>query len=57
LAGVRRTELEFVVYRDTYEQAWQRGYRDLHPANLYNVDYSLLGTGRIEPLLRAIGSA
>jgi glutamine synthetase len=48
------TELEFVVYRDTYEEAWQRGYRDLHPANLYNVDYSLLGTGRIEPLLRAI---
>ncbi len=43
-----------MVYRDTYEQAWQQGYRDLHPANLYNVDYSLLGTGRVEPLLRAI---
>jgi glutamine synthetase len=48
------TELEFVVYDDTYEDAWRRGYRDLTPANLYNVDYSLLGTARIEPLLRRI---
>ncbi|MFF5209807.1 glutamine synthetase family protein [Streptosporangium sp. NPDC000396] len=48
------TELEFVVYNDTYEGAWQKAYRDLSPANLYNVDYSLLGTARIEPLLRRI---
>jgi len=48
------TELEFVVYRDTYEEAWARHYRDLTPANLYNVDYSLLGTARVEPLLRRI---
>ena len=25
-------------------------FRDLEPANLYNVDYSLLGTARVEPL-------
>ena len=42
------------VYRDSYEDAWRRGYRDLTPANLYNVDYSLLGTARVEPLLRRI---
>ncbi len=48
------TELEFMVFRDAYEQAWRRGYRDLEPANQYNVDYSLLGTARIEPLLRRI---
>ncbi|MEU3048885.1 MULTISPECIES: glutamine synthetase family protein [unclassified Streptomyces] len=48
------TELEFIVFRDTYEQAWDRGYRDLTPANQYNIDYSVLGTGRIEPLLRRI---
>jgi glutamine synthetase len=48
------TELEFMVYRDSYEEAWQRGYRDLTPANQYNVDYSLLGTARVEPLLRRI---
>jgi glutamine synthetase len=48
------TELEFIVFRDSYEQAWSQGYTDLTPANQYNVDYSLLGTARVEPLLRAI---
>ena len=48
------TELEFIIFNDTYEQAWQTGFRNLTPANLYNVDYSLLGTGRVEPLLRRI---
>jgi glutamine synthetase len=48
------TELEFLVFRDTYEEAWNRGYRDLTPANQYNADYSLLGTARVEPLLRRI---
>lgn len=48
------TELEFMVFRDTYEQAWHAGYRGLTPANQYNIDYSVLGTGRIEPLLRRI---
>jgi glutamine synthetase len=51
------TELEFLVFRDTYEDAWRRGYRDLTPANQYNVDYSLLGTARVEPLLRRIRNA
>jgi glutamine synthetase len=48
------TELEFLVFRDTYEQAWSAGYRGLTPVNQYNVDYSMLGTARIEPLLRRI---
>jgi glutamine synthetase len=51
------TELEFIVFRDTYEDAWKKGYRDLDPANLYNVDYSLLGTARVEPLIRRIRNA
>ncbi|MET8866187.1 glutamine synthetase family protein [Nonomuraea sp. NPDC004580] len=54
LAAYVGTELEFVIYDDTYEDAWRRAYRDLTPANLYNVDYSLLGTGRVEKLLRRI---
>jgi glutamine synthetase len=54
LAAFVGTELEFIVFDDTYESAWQRGYRGLTPANQYNVDYSMLGTGRIEPLLRDI---
>jgi glutamine synthetase len=48
------TELEFIVFRDSYESAWHKGYRELEPANLYNVDYSLLGTARVEPLIRRI---
>ncbi|MEV4497346.1 glutamine synthetase family protein [Micromonospora arborensis] len=54
LTAYAGTELEFVLFRDSYEDAWRRGYRDLTPANQYNVDYSLLGTARVEPLLRRI---
>ncbi len=55
--GLTGTELEFIVFRDTYEEAWSSGYRDLTPANQYNVDYSLQGTARIEPLLGRIRRA
>src|SRR5919202_2127534 len=51
------TELEFIVFSDTYEEAWDKGYRNLTPANRYNVDYSMLGTARVEPLLRRIRNA
>ena len=49
--GLTGTELEFIVFQDTYEAAWHQGYRDLTPVNLYNVDYSLQGTSRVEGLL------
>ena len=51
------TELEFIVFRDSYEQAWGKGFREREPANLYNVDYSMLGTARVEPLIRRIRNA
>jgi glutamine synthetase len=51
LAG---TELEFIAFDTSYEQAHRDGYRGLTPVNQYNVDYSILGTTRVEPLLRAI---
>jgi glutamine synthetase len=54
LSANAATELEFIVFRDTYEEAWKRGFRDLEPANLYNIDYSLLGSARVEPLIRRI---
>jgi glutamine synthetase len=54
LTAYAGTELEFVLYRDSYEEAFSKSYRDLVPANQYNVDYSLLGTARVEPLLRRI---
>jgi glutamine synthetase len=52
--GYAGTELEFMVFNDTYESAWSAAYRGLTPANQYNGDYSVLGTGRVEPLLRRI---
>ena len=51
LAG---TELEFIAFDTTYEAAADSAYRDLTPVNQYNIDYSILGTTRVEPLLRAI---
>ena len=51
LAG---TELEFIVFNNTFEDAHDRSWRGLTPANQYNVDYSLIGTSRVEPLLRDI---
>jgi glutamine synthetase len=51
LAG---TELEFIAFDTTYEAAADAAYRGLTPVNQYNIDYSILGTTRVEPLLRAI---
>ena len=48
------TELEFIAFDTSYEAAADSGYRVLTPVNQYNVDYSILGTTRVEPLLRAI---
>ncbi|MDE3203146.1 MAG: glutamine synthetase [Acidobacteriota bacterium] len=48
------TELEFILFGDSYEEAWDKGYRGLKPANQYNVDYSIMGTARVEPVLRRI---
>ncbi|MGV8969969.1 MAG: glutamine synthetase family protein [Microbacteriaceae bacterium] len=48
------TELEFIVFDDTYREAWKKGYADLTPATDYNIDYALLASTRMEPLLRDI---
>ncbi len=52
--AVAGTELEFIVFEDSYEDAHELGYQHLTPANQYNVDYSILGGSRVEPLLREI---
>ena len=54
LAAFVGTELEFMVFEDTYRAAWKSGYRDLTPATDYNVDYAMLASTRMEPLLRDI---
>ncbi|PUA82883.1 glutamine synthetase family protein [Nocardioides currus] len=52
--AVAGTELEFIAFEDTYEEAHDAAYRGLTPVNQYNVDYSIVGTTRVEPLLRDI---
>ena len=48
------SELEFILFDETYDSAREKGWRELRPANAYNVDYSILGTTMVEPVLRQI---
>ncbi len=48
------TELEFIVFDDTYRAAWAAGYRGLSKSTDYNVDYAIHASTRLEPLLRDI---
>jgi glutamine synthetase len=48
------TELEFMVFDDTYRDAWAAGYRGLTKSSDYNVDYAIHASTRMEPLLRDI---
>ncbi|MCH9669029.1 MAG: glutamine synthetase family protein [Actinomycetia bacterium] len=48
------TELEFMVFDDSFRAAWQAGYQGLTPATDYNVDYAMHASTRMEPLLRDI---
>jgi glutamine synthetase len=54
LVALSGTELEFIAFNTTYEEANRLRYRGLDPVNQYNIDYSILGTTRVEPLLRDI---
>ena len=48
------TELEFIVFDDSFRDAWAKGYDNLRPSTDYNVDYDLLASNRVEPLLHDI---
>ncbi|MDQ1123488.1 glutamine synthetase family protein [Microbacterium trichothecenolyticum] len=48
------TELEFIVFDDSFREAWAKKYTGLTASTDYNVDYNLLATTRLEPLLRDI---
>lgn len=48
------TELEFFVYRETYEQARDKGYRNLTPVSAYNEDYHIFQTAKEEVLMRPL---
>ena len=48
------SELEFFLFRETYEEAHAKHYRDLTPSVPYILDYHLLATTYDEPLIRQI---
>jgi len=54
LTAYAGTELEFIVFDDSFREAWSKGYTGLRASTDYNVDYNLLATTRLEPLLRDI---
>jgi glutamine synthetase len=48
------SELEFFVFRDSYEEAQAKRYSDLEPHSGFNEDYHILQTTRDEYLIRQI---
>lgn len=51
------SELEFLLFREPYEEAAARGYGDLTPHSPYIEDYHILQTTRDEYLIRQIRNA
>jgi glutamine synthetase len=48
------SELEFYLFRQTYEEIHRGGYEELRPAGHYNEDYNLLQGTRNEKIFRKI---
>src|SRR5262249_58304149 len=48
------SELEMYLFRDSYESARRKGYRDLETFGSYIEDYHILQGSREEPLVGAI---
>ena len=46
------SELEFYMFKDSYEEAAERHYRDLHPHSDYIMDYHILQTTKDEYMIR-----
>ncbi len=54
LVAYAGTELEFLLFENSFEQGWKDTYRTLVPASRYNVDYSLFGVATSSPVLDVI---
>lgn len=48
------TELEFFVYRETYEEARDKNYQKLTPISAYNEDYHIFQTAKEEGFMRPL---
>ncbi|MCM3923656.1 glutamine synthetase family protein [Frankia sp. AiPs1] len=57
LTALVGTELEFLVFRESYKRAARRSWSRLTPASRYNIDYALFGTEELDDLTRRIRRA
>lgn len=48
------TELEFLVFENSFREAWENGYREMRPMPPYNSDYILFDGGGVEGLIGRI---
>jgi glutamine synthetase len=51
------SELEFFLFRESYEEAHAKHFRDLIPSVPYILDYHILASGYDEPFMRAVRTA
>src|SRR3954454_12373788 len=51
------SELEFFMFRESFEEARAKHYRDLTPSVPYILDYNILASGYDEPFLREVRNA
>ena len=54
MKAMMATELEFFLFRESYEEAQAKGHTDLTPIGGYNEDYHIFQTTKEEDVMRAI---
>jgi len=54
MAAYMASELEFFLFRESYDEATDKGHRNLTPISAYNEDYHIFQTTKEEEVMRAI---
>lgn len=54
LVPMMASELEFFLFKESFDQAQAKGYRDMDTISAYNEDYHILQTTKEEHVMRAI---
>jgi glutamine synthetase len=54
MRAMMASELEFFLFRESFEEAHEKGYRGMTPISAYNEDYHIFQTTKEENVMRAI---
>ncbi len=57
MTAMMASELEFYLFRESYEAVRDAGYRGMTPVSPYNEDYHIFTTARAEGVMRALRNA